>query len=57
MFTEERVLPYLNNPAVFYHGRQLKPEYAAYVDRLPDLQLEMHALVAEAAQLSNSLPR
>lgn len=57
MFTEERVLPYVNDPAIFYDGRQLKPEYAAYVDRLRDLQVEMHALVVEAAQLSNSLPR
>ncbi len=56
-FTEERVLPYASNPAMFYdqHG-QLKPEYGAYVDRLRDLQTEMHALVVEAARLSNSLP-
>lgn len=57
-FTEERVLPYINSPAMFYdaHG-QLKPEYGAYVDRLGDLKTEMHALVVEAADLSNSLPR
>lgn len=57
-FTEERVLPYASTPAVFYDQRgQLKPEYSAYVDRLRDLEREMHALVAEGAKLSDSLPR
>ena len=57
-FTEERVLPYSSNPAIFYDPRgRLKPEYAAYVDRLRELQTEMHALVVEAASLSDSLPR
>lgn len=56
-FTEERVLPYSSDPAVFYdqHG-QLKPEYAAYVDRLRDLHGEIHALVVGAAKLRDSLP-
>lgn len=56
-FTEDRVLPYLNDPTVFYEGGHLKPEYSAYVDRLHDLKREMHALVVEAAELSDSLPR
>ena len=57
-FTEERVLPYVGDPTTFYdaHGR-LKPEYAAYVDRLRDLQQEGHALVIRAGQLRDSLPR
>ena len=56
-FTEERVLPYVSNPAFFYERNgQLKPEYDAYVDRLRDLRREMHALVVEAAKLSDSLP-
>lgn len=58
MFTEERVLPYVSTPAVFYDERgRLKPEYGAYVDRLRDLEREMHALVVEAAKLSGSLPQ
>lgn len=56
-FTEERVLPYADNTAVFYQGRQLKPEYAAHVDGLRDLQREEHALVVEAGELRDSLPR
>ena len=51
------MLPYNNHPAMFY-GRdgQLKPEYGAYVDRLRDLQREMHALVVEAAELQQFTP-
>lgn len=56
-FTEERVLPYLGDTGAFYDGRRLKPEYAAYVDRLQDLQREGHALVVEAGELRDSLPR
>lgn len=57
-FTEERVLPYANSTAVFYDQRgRLRPEYGAYVDRLRDLQREMHALVVQAAKLGDSLPR
>jgi hypothetical protein len=56
-FSEERVLPYINSPTTFCDPRgRLKPEYSAYVDRLADLQTEMHALVVEAASLSDSLP-
>lgn len=56
-FSEERVLPYTNEPGVFYDMRgRLKPEYAAYLDRLRDLQRELRALIAEAAQLRDALP-
>ena len=57
-FSEERVLPYVSEPRVFYDQRgQLKPEYAAYLDRLRDLQRELRALIIEAAQLRDALPR
>lgn len=57
-FSEERVLPYSGEPSMFYDERgQLKPDYAAYVDRLRDLQREHRALIAEAAQLRDALPR
>ena len=57
-FTEERVLPYLGDTRAFYDGGgQLKPEFAAYVDRLRDLQHVGHALVLEAASLRDALPR
>jgi hypothetical protein len=51
------VLPFLDNPATFYEpGGQLKPEYAAYVDRLRDLRGEIHALAVEGGKLGKSLP-
>jgi hypothetical protein len=57
-FTEERVLPFTGDTQIFYDRRgRLKPEFAAYVDRLRDLQREGHALVVEAGELRNSLPR
>ena len=57
-FTEERVLPYVGNQREFYDAQgRLKPEYGAYVDRLRDLQVEIHALVVGAAKLRDSLPR
>jgi hypothetical protein len=57
-FTETQVLPYLNDTDRFYgpNGR-LKPEYAAYVDRLRDLKREQHSQVVEAAELRDTLPR
>jgi hypothetical protein len=56
-FTEERVLPYLVDKRTFYESSgHLKPEYAAYVDRLRDLQREDHAMVVEAAEIQKSLP-
>jgi hypothetical protein len=58
IFTEERVLPHAKEPKSFYQeGNRLRPEFAAYVDRLRDLQREERALVAEAAELRDALPR
>ena len=57
-FTEERVLPYMEDRRAFYDAQgKLKPEYAAWVDRLRDVRREGHALVGEAIELRNSLPR
>ena len=57
-FSEGRVLPYTGDPGSFYDADgALKPEYAAYVERLRDLQRELRALIAEAAQLRDALPR
>jgi hypothetical protein len=57
-FTEERVLPYVGDQRTFYDSSgHLKPEYAAYVDRLRDLGREDHAMVIEAAEIQKSLPR
>ena len=36
-FSEREVLPSLSTPAHFYQGADLRPQYAAYVDRLRDL--------------------
>ena len=56
MFTETRVLPYLNQPAVFYDEGSLRPEYAAYVERLRDFRDDGHALIVEARRLRDALP-
>lgn len=58
-FTESRVLPYVGRPVMFYEadGRTLKPEFAAYVERLRDLDTEEHRLVVEAAELRDGLPK
>ena len=57
-FTETQVLPYISDTRRFYdESGRLKPEYAAYVDRLRDLNREMHSQVIEAAALRDSLPR
>jgi hypothetical protein len=57
-FSEERVLPYTSDKTVFY-GRdgELKPEFAAYVDRLRDIRREEEAIVVEAGNLRDALPR
>jgi hypothetical protein len=55
-FTESRVLPYLNQPAIFYDGGRLRPEYAAYVERLRDYRDDGHELIAKARQLRDALP-
>jgi hypothetical protein len=57
-FTEERVLPFASRPGSFYRAdNRLRPEFAAYVERLRDLHREERALVAEAAELRDALPR
>lgn len=56
MFTENRVLPYLGQPAVFYEGGRLRPEYAAYVERLRDFRDDGHRLIIQARQLRDALP-
>lgn len=56
--TEDRVLPYISGPGAFYDGSdRLKPEFAAHVERLRDLQREGRALFSEAAELGDALPR
>ena len=55
-FSEEHVLPYLSDPEAFYLDGRLRPEFAAYVDRLRDLQREVSAAVTEAAKLRDALP-
>jgi hypothetical protein len=57
-FSEERVLPYASDKAVFYdRDGKLKPEFAAYVDRLRDIRREEEAIVVEAGNLRDALPR
>lgn len=57
-FTELQVLPYLDDTTRFYDGTgRLRPQYAGYVERLRDLNREMHAQVVEAATLRDTLPR
>lgn len=58
VFSEERVLPYEGNKDSFYDGSgRLKPEFAAYVDRLRDLHREERAVAIEAGSLRDALPR
>ena len=57
-FSEERVLPYVSDKSAFYdRNGKLKPEFAAYVDRLRDIHREERAIVTEAASLRDALPR
>ena len=56
-FSEERVLPYVAERDTFYDSNgKLKPEFAAYVDRLRDLHREEQAIVVEASNLRDALP-
>jgi hypothetical protein len=56
-FSEMQVLPYRGDTRRFYDGAgRPKPEYAAYVDRLRDLNREMHAQVVEAATPAMQYP-
>jgi len=57
-FSEARVLPYVGHRDTFYEGNgSLKPEFAAYVDRLRDIQREERAINVEAAKLRDALPK
>lgn len=56
LITENRVLPYLGQPEIFYDGARLRPEYAAYVERLRDYRNDGHALIREARRLRDALP-
>lgn len=55
--SERDVLPHLDNPAHFYVGGDLRPEIAAYVERLRDLAVAAQAMNAEAARLQADLER
>lgn len=56
-FTEQRVYAAGDDPAVFYDPRsgKLKPEFAAHVDRLRDLQAMLKTVVAQARELRKGL--
>jgi hypothetical protein len=56
-FTESRVLPAVGDPAAFYDPRsgKMRPEFAAYVDRLRDLQALNREMIVRAARLSDEL--
>ena len=55
--SERDVLPHLDDPAHFYVGGDLRPEFAAYVERLRDLAVAARAMSAEAARLQVELER
>ena len=54
-FGERYVLPYLSTPAHFYQGADLRPQYAAYVDRLRDLSAASEDVADEAGLLQREL--
>ena len=56
-FSESRVMPYLATPAHFYDGDKLRPEYAAYIDRLRDLSAASAEVADGAGQLQHELKR
>ena len=54
--SETHVMPYLNNPAHFYAADDtLRPEYAAYLDRLRDLAKTTTGMAADARKLQHDL--
>lgn len=55
--SERDVLPHLDDPAHFYVGGDLRPDIAAYVERLRDLAVAARAMSAEAARLQVELER
>lgn len=56
-FTEQRVYPLGRDASAFYDtgSGQLKPEFAAHVDRLRDLQKVDHNITLEAVELRDEL--
>lgn len=58
-FTEQHVYPLGNRPSVFYDPvtRRLKPEFAAYVDRLRDLEQFNVDITQQAVKLRGELAR
>jgi hypothetical protein len=56
-FTEQRVFAVGHDAAAFYDpaSKRLKPEFAAYVDRLRDLQQFNQALTQQAVTLRDKL--
>ncbi len=58
-FTEQYVYPLGSNPSVFYDpvSRGLKPEFAAYVDRLRDLEHFNITITRQATELRDELGR
>jgi hypothetical protein len=54
--SENQVMPYLDAPAHFYAADgTLRPEYAAYIDRLRDLAEATTGMAADAGQLQRDL--
>ena len=58
-FTEQHVYPLGSKPSVFYDPvtRRLKPEFAAYVDRLRDLEQFNVTIARQAMELRDELGR
>ncbi len=58
-FTEQHVYPLGNRPAAFYapSTRRLKPEFAAHVDRLRDLEQFNVKMTQQAMKLRDELAR
>lgn len=54
-FSETQVLPYLETPAHFYDGANLRPEYAAYIERLRDLSQASARISDDARRLQRDL--
>lgn len=58
-FTEQRVYGAGHDASAFYDpaSKRLKPEFAAHVDRLRDLQVFNHALTKQAIELRDELAK
>ncbi len=55
-YTEDRIFPLGSDPQVFYDpSGKLRPEFAAYVDRLRELVVIDHAVTAQARKLRAEL--